>query len=312
MDPRRYFDTMNHDVSDPSQWLALYLDQSLPIEDKSKAAFLKGQASFSRQKIYPFLRPVARLSISAIKTVRTFLVPEVVNSSRWLHGAIWWGLENFASPEANYLILRHFNIGTEILKFIADNVEGVKITTTIPLRPRVPRDLIDNVFLQHDINLYNFVIELNHKLRAKNKVIESRKTLDFSSLKFYENDIDISKMPSSWHNIIDLQTAIEFCTPLYAFFLSDRDFTRASDSLQLDEIISLYIGRIMGDPLPPSIVHNKHPTVPYSTLQAGFRLMLHGVDAETLYGYLVTAKANATKTPVVKLAPLDVKVERQR
>jgi hypothetical protein len=34
------------------------------------------------------------------------------------------------------------------------------------------------------------------------------------------------------------------------------------------------------------LVNNKHPMVPLSTMEAGFRLMLHGLDAENLYGFV--------------------------
>jgi hypothetical protein len=36
----------------------------------------------------------------------------------------------------------------------------------------------------------------------------------------------------------------------------------------------------------PDLVNNKHPMVPLSTMEAGFRLMLHGLDAENLYGFV--------------------------
>ena len=43
----------------------------------------------------------------------------------------------FVSPDANYLILRHFNIGTEILAFIRNNVPGAdEVVQTVALRPR--------------------------------------------------------------------------------------------------------------------------------------------------------------------------------
>lgn len=40
-----------------------------------------------------------------------------------------------------------------------------------------------------------------------------------------------------------------------------------------------------------SLVNNKHPMVPQSTLRAGFRLSLHGFATEMLYELLLRAKA---------------------
>ncbi|WP_437869807.1 DUF6999 family protein [Sorangium sp. So ce363] len=73
---------------------------------------------------------------------------------------------------------------------------------------------------------------------------------------------------------------------------------RASNSLQLDEIIALYVGKIMNDPLPVALVHNHHPMVSRSTLEVGSRLTLHGLDSETLHGHLRKLKAEAKREAV--------------
>lgn len=83
-----------------------------------------------------------------------------------------------------------------------------------------------------------------------------------------------------------MQTAIELYTPLYQLFLTDNDFWRAANSLQLDETVGIYVARILNDPHYLSLVNNKHPIVPLSTLAAGFRLMLHGLAAESLHATL--------------------------
>ena len=72
-------------------------------------------------------------------------------------------------------------------------------------------------------------------------------------------------------------TAIEIYTPLFAPFLSDHDFWRSSTSLQLDETIARYAGRLFDREEIVGLVNNKHPMVPLSTIEAGFRLMLHGL-----------------------------------
>ena len=48
-------------------------------------------------------------------------------------------------------------------------------------------------------------------------------------------------------------------------------------SLQLDETIALYVGRLFDREEIVGLVNNKHPMVPLSTMEAGFRLMLHGL-----------------------------------
>jgi hypothetical protein len=274
----------NHDFNDPDPWVALGLDRSTFFDARAKEALLRGNGSRSRQFLLPVVRPLARLSIVLVQLIR-IVIPNRLASSRMLHGLIVWGMKHFVSPDANYLIIRHFNIGSQILKFLADNVDGIDIRSH-PLHPRTIEDLRDNVFIQHDLNIYNFIIQVNAQLGAYGRKIEpvAPGKVDYSAIQDF--DERIAAMPDTWHNFLDLQTAIEIYTPLFALFLSDRDFWRSSNSLQLDETIAVYVARIFDREAIIGLVNNKHPMVPLSTMEAGFRLMLHGLDAENLYGFV--------------------------
>lgn len=65
---------------------------------------------------------------------------------------------------------------------------------------------------------------------------------------------------------------------------------RASTSLQLDETLAIYCARLIGDSSYVGLVNNKHPLVSLLTLQTGYRLMLHGLAAESLQAHLVRFK----------------------
>lgn len=80
------------------------------------------------------MRPFARLTTILFQVIKAIL-PERFISSKVLHRVLVWGLKNFVRPEANWLILRHFHFGSEILDFIARNVPNVRVPTS-PLRPR--------------------------------------------------------------------------------------------------------------------------------------------------------------------------------
>ena len=272
-------------IKDPSPWLAPYLDTSLPLSNEVKAALLENASSRSRQFLLPLIRPLAKGVIMAQQVLKVF-VPNRFTSSRVLHRTIYWGLKWFVRPEANYLILRHFHIGSEILQFVAANVPGVQI----PLRPRTLEDLIDNVFLQHDLYVFNFIIRLNQELKNKGIEIQPRTQFDTDGVTAGSFDIDRESLPRGRLNLLDLETAIEIYTPLYQLFLTDNDFWRASNSLQLDETLAIYCARLIGDSSYVGLVNNKHPLVPLSTLQAGYRLMLHGLAAESLHAHLVRFK----------------------
>ena len=274
------------DARNPNPWLALYYDASIPIDEQAKAALVLDTRSWSRQFILPLVRPFARLAIIVIQVLKTF-IPRALTSSRFLHRLIFWGLKVWVSPEANFLILRHFHIGSEIIAFIKSNAPPFE-TASQPIRPRTLEEVKGEIFLKHDLNLFNFVIDLNRALKARGAPFVAPPKLDFSAVT--DGPFPIEGFPNRWHNFIDLATAIELYTPLYQLFLTDDDFWRASNSLQLDETVALYVAALIGDASHLALVNNRHPLVPLSTLRAGHRLMLHGLAAESLHELLVQHK----------------------
>ena len=292
-DPRRF------DPKDPDPWLALYLDQSLPIDDGAKRALLAGNRSVSRRWLFPIARPAIFAFFIVVKILRA-LSPRRPNWNRPLHELIYWGLKVFASPEANTLILRHFTLGTELLAFVKANAGPVDIDS-LPLRPKRLEELRDNLFLQHDLNIYNFIIQLNHSLRAQGRDLAPVAQPDFSMI---SDTVDLAPLPHGRLNVIDVQTAVEAYTPLYALFLPREDFVRAANSLQLDEVVAIYIAKILGNDYHLAFMKNGHPLVPLSTLQAGYRLMMHGLDVESLHGWLrVLKRRQAAGLPLDPRAP---------
>lgn len=277
-----------HDPADPDPWAALAMDRSLPFDPAAKAALLRDQRSASRQFLLPFVRPAARLSIILSQVIKAFF-PRFPHAPRFLHRQIAFGMKRFLSPDANWLILRHFHLGSQILKFIADNATPGFRPALEPMQPGTIDDVRDNLFLKHDLNIFNFLIELNHEMERRGTALARCEPLDFSAIR--PEDVQIAELPRGRLNKIDLQTAIELYTPAYAFWLTDRDFWRAANSLQLDETIGLYCARLTGEEKHLAMVTNAHPLVPESTLRAGFRLMLHGLSTEVLHGFLCELKA---------------------
>jgi hypothetical protein len=104
------------------------------------------------------------------------------------------------------------------------------------------------------------------------------------------DQFDHIQFPKKWTNILDLRSAIELFTPFYQLFLTSNDFIRASNSLQLDETIGIYTSQILNTPAHLGLINNKHPMVPVTTYSAAYRLVLHGLAAETLHKILVNMK----------------------
>jgi hypothetical protein len=271
-----------YDTSDPDPWMALMLDRSLPLAMEAKAALIRDQQSRSRQFLLPIVRPFARASIVLAQLVHT-ISPRWPHAPRLLHRTIAFGMRHFLTPDANRLILRHFHLGAQILRFISDNATPGFHPALVPMRPTRIAEVADNLFLNHDLNIYNFLIQLTHELDRRGTALGPVPDLDFSAI---DEDVALEPLPRGRFNVIDLQTAIEIYTPAYAMLLSDRDFWRASNSLQLDETIGLYAARLTGEEKHLAMINNRHPLVPFSTLRAGFRLMLHGLSTEVLHGFL--------------------------
>jgi hypothetical protein len=93
------FETRRFDPKDPDPWLALYLDQSLPIDEAAKQALLIGNRSVSRRWLFPIARPTILAFFIMVKALRA-LSPRWPNLSLPLHELIYWGLKNFVSPRA--------------------------------------------------------------------------------------------------------------------------------------------------------------------------------------------------------------------
>ena len=284
-------DPKTHDSRDPNPWLALYLDSSIPMNASTKEALMRDNNSVSVRYLLPLIRLGSKLAMFFIHIFKYFF-PNLINSSRALHRILAWGLKNFVSADANLLIFRHFHVGSEILQFIAANIDGVDIQTS-PLKPRDFEDVKDDLFLKHDLNLYNFIINLNRQLKENGIVITPQENLNLDMIT--EDRFDHIDFPRKWTNVLDLRSAIEMFTPFYQFFLTSNDFIRASNSLQLDETIAIYSSQILGTPGHLGLVNNKHPMIPDTTYSAAFRLVLHGLAAETLHKILVNIKLGILK-----------------
>jgi hypothetical protein len=300
MDAQSFIDYMERipfDERDPDPFLAVFLDRSMKIEPAAKAALLKSIRSKIRQFVMPVVRPLARFVIVLNQLVK-ILIPNAFTSSKFLHHSIYHGLRLFVSPEANFLILRHFSLGSEILSFVRDN-SGVREMPSKVLKPTNLADIKNDLFLVHDLNLFNFVINLNRELNKEDRDLSVPARLNLDAIT--DGPVPLDPLPSKWHNLLDLETAIEIYTPMYQLLLTDHDFWRATNSLQLDETIGIYCAKILGDESKLWMVNNRHPLVPLTTLRAGHRLLLHGLSTELLHYHLRLAKRmqNAARAQTV-------------
>lgn len=280
--------------ADPDPWQTLWLDHSAPLHAGVKKAWLYDSNTWSRQFLLPIVRPIARVMIVILQVIKV-IIPNWLTSSCVLHRFLAWALSVFATPEANWLILRHFWIGSENLSFLNANIQHAGVEMN-PLRPEDLPNLIDDLFLKHDLNLFNFISRLNQKLQAEGTTeVAPKQTLDFSMISD-RGDFPIKPQNNGLLNVIDLQTCIDLFTPIYQLFLTDKEFWRSVHSLQLDEIIGVYAAKVLKQSDALILINNKHPMVIPTTWSAGYRLVLHGLSAEMLHGLLVQEKHRIEQT----------------
>lgn len=280
--------------ADPDPWQTLWVDHSAPIHPGVKKAWLFDSNTWSRQFLLPIVRPIARMMIVLLQLIKV-IIPNWLTSSKVLHRFLAWALSVFATPEANWLILRHFWIGSENLAFLNANIQHAGVEMN-PLKPEDLPDLVDDLFIKHDLNLFNFITRLNQKLQSEGTTeVTPNKALDFSMISD-QGDFPIKPQNNGFLNVIDLQTCIDLFTPMYQLFLTDKDFWRSVHSLQLDETIGVYAAKVLQQADALILVNNKHPMVIPATWSAGYRLVLHGLSAEMLHGLLVQEKQRSEQT----------------
>ena len=144
-----------------------------------------------------------------------------------------------------------------------------------------------------------YLDDSNLNKQLKKKVLSIRPPEKINLSMITEDRFDHIEFPNRWTNILDLRSAIELFTPFYQLFLTSNDFIRASNSLQLDETIAIYTSQILGTPAHLGLVNNKHPMVPVTTYSAAYRLVLHGLAAETLHEILVKMKLSTFRDGII-------------
>ncbi len=276
------------DRLNPDVWDALYLDRSIPVDLVAKAYMVRDLQSWSRNYLLISIKLVANFLLGVIMTVKRLLPFQFSNYSL-MHQSSAFFLNNFASPEACYLIVRHLCIGSNIINFLIDNGPDPQMEKS-QLYPHTVQDLVKNAFLEHDIILYNFILDYNEAEQANPQWVEQvrKRGISYDSIQPIKVDVDVSKR--SWLKIIDLESAIELFKVFYSLCLTSDEFAKAVLSLQFDENFGLYISKITEDYKWNHVITNRHPLAPNSPFSAARDLFLHGIMAESLHRYLEVRK----------------------
>lgn len=269
---------------DPNTWDILDLDRAIPIDSIAKAYTIKDLQNWTRNYLLIPIKIVANICLAIIMTLKRIL-PFQFRAYTFMHRSAAFFLDNFVSPEACYLIVRHICIGSNIINFLIDNGPDPNICKS-QLYPHTVSDLAKNAFLEHDLILYNFIYDY-HQAENKNPnwIVEIKKRdLNFNSIQPIQIDIDFKSR--RWLKILDLESAIELFKIFYSLCLTSDEFARAVLSLQFDENFGIYISKVINDTSWNHLITNRHILAPNSPFAASRNLLLHGIVTEYLHRYL--------------------------
>ena len=285
------YTTEPHDRRNPNAWDALYVDQAIPVDPIAKGYMIRDLRNWTRSYLLMPIALIANLLLAIIMTVKR-LLPFQFNNYTLMHRSAAWFLNTFVSPEACYLIVRHICLGSNIVNFLIDNGPDEAIEKST-LYPHSISDLAENAFLEHDLILYNFVLDYSKAQRETPHWIEQLKErgLNFDSIKPVPVNIDFTKR--RWLRILDLESAIELFKVFYSLCLTSDEFERAVLSLEFDENFGCYISALTGDYSWNHVITNRHPLAPESPFGAARNLLLHGIISEYLHRYLELRKEMA-------------------
>ena len=281
----------HHDRTNPNTWDALYQDNAIPVDPIAKDYMIKDLRNWTRNYLLLPIKAIANILLALILITKRLLPFQF--SNYWImHQSAAFFLAHFVSPEACYLIVRHIGLGSNIVNFLIDNGPDPEIPKA-DLYPRSIRDLTDNAFLEHDLVLYNFVLDYaaaqsNHPNWLTQ--VQAR-GLNYASIQPIEVHL---KRRRRWSQILDLESAIELFKVFYSLCLTSDEFERAVLSLEFDENFGGYVSAITGDYRWNHVISNRNPLAPHSPFGAARRLLYHGITTEQLHRYLELCRDSST------------------
>ena len=172
--------TIPHDRRDPDQWWALYTDRSLPLDPQVKAALVLDARSFSRRFLLPLLRPLARgllILVGAVSHAGPARADVVVAAAP----ADLLRAPPLRQPAGELPDPPPLPPGVERGR-VPGRELGRRASRPFRCGRSKPADVKDHLFLQHDLNLYNFVISLNAALAAEDRGLSPPARIDFDAI----------------------------------------------------------------------------------------------------------------------------------
>jgi hypothetical protein len=229
----------------PTIWDSLRADPMLLVDRKALDMQLRDAQRWTRKYLLPLIRVGCLSTIFLVRILRR-LLPFQPQSQWVLNVVSIFFARRIISPEALYLLVRHFHVESNLINFVARNAGGTGIQEA-GNKPHGPGDLGDvdgvNATILHDANMFNFIVDIGHAEGANLTERIPLEDIDFSSLEFPEPDVETKGRFLK----LDFESTLYMIVAFMTTFLHEDTAESAANSLELDESLLHIIANYTGD-----------------------------------------------------------------
>jgi hypothetical protein len=272
----------------PTLWDALRADPILLVDPKALELQLRDAQRWTRKYLLPLIRFGCLSSIFIIRILRR-LSPFQFQSQWILNRVSILFARRVVSPEALYLLIRHFHVESNLINFVARNAGGTGIEEA-GNKPNGPDQLGDvggvNATILHDANMFNFIVDIGHAQEANLTQKIPLADMDFSSLTFTQPEIN----PKGRILNLDFESTLYLIVTFMTTFLHEDTAESAANSLELDESLLHIIANYTGDERFRNWAPLKFPNYIQWPNDVGRSLFLHILALEYAHTRLLQLK----------------------
>ena len=270
----------NHGRMPASLSDALVGDDSLPLDAAAKEYWVKDLQNPLRIIVLPTLRILLSMTLHITYYLKR-LLPIQWKAHGFLQWQICFFMKYFVRPEANVLILRHFQAEGNLLNFVIDN-SGKKDVAPVLIYPKMIRDLMVQTFVHHDQGVLMTMRDLEQPDRS-NWPIEKG---DLAWTNWNPVRVDYSVDRKKWTQFLDFETAHELFKTSFCFWLTSKEYEAAINSFQFDHSVGLLIDDIVGAAHFADIAYNRFPMIIVGPTGLSYRFLMHGFFVEHVHAHL--------------------------
>ncbi|MDA8842919.1 hypothetical protein N9O19_01230 [Euryarchaeota archaeon] len=275
----------NHGRMPASLSDALSGDDSLPLDSAAKEYWLKDLQNPLRVVVLPTLKILLSATLHITYYLKR-LSPIQWRAHRFLQWQICFFMKHFVRPEANILILRHFQTESNLLNFVIDN-SGKEGVDAVNIYPKEIQDLMVQTFVHHDQGILMTMRDLG-KMDGENWPIAEK---DLSWENWNPIRLDYAPEKKKWTQFLDFETAHELFKTTFCFWLTAKEYEAAINSFQFDHSVGLRMDEIIGAANFADLAYNRFPMILVGPTGLSYRFLMHGFFVEHAHAHLERMRA---------------------